>query len=92
MGDIFKMKKDQLEHLPVVDPTKLDLAECRKFYRTISGKKFERWGAEFELAGNGKGVRFLIDSFLAVQIKLPKPTKDHYKLLSRDPAITKQIP
>jgi len=92
MGDIFKMKKDQLEHLPVIDPAKLDLAECRKFYRTVSEQKFERWGAEFDLAGKGKGVKLRIDSFLAAQVKLPKLTKDHYHLLSRDPVITKQIP
>jgi hypothetical protein len=91
MGDIFKLKKDQLERLPVVDPTKLDLTACRKFYGTVARQKFARWGAEFELASKGKGVRVQIDRFLALQLKLPKLTKDHYRLLGHDPVITKQL-
>jgi hypothetical protein len=90
MGDIFKMKKDQLEAAPVVDPEKIDLRECASILNSLGRQAFLPFAAEFSRAATGAGPRRALDDFFRKVLQLPNISKKHYELLSQDPIITKR--
>jgi len=90
MGDIFKMKKDQIAAMPVVDPERLDEKQCRMLLRQVRSQEFFPFAGEFARAAAGAGPRRALDDFLCEQLGLPALSRRHYELLARDPIITKQ--
>jgi hypothetical protein len=90
MGDIFKMKKDQIQDMPVVDPQRLHLQGCRTVYRGVEHQVFLPFAQEFERAAQGAGPRWALDEFLRGHLPLPQITAQHYELLARDPILTKR--
>jgi len=90
MGDIFKMKKDQLEAAPVVDPAKIDLHECAEMLKRVGREAFLPFKDEFARAATGAGPRRRLDDFFGKALQLPPLSRKHYELLSQDPMITKQ--
>jgi len=90
MGDIFKLKKGHLAHVPIADPTALDTDQVQQLSDEIVGAEFLPFGDEFTRAAAGAGPRWTIDGFLQRALDLPSLTRRHYELLARDPIITKQ--
>lgn len=86
MADIFKMKKDQLAHLPVPTPS----ADAGSLVATLKTKVFAPYAAEFRLAANGRGTRILLDRVLANALALPAVTDDLYLALSREPCVCRR--
>ena len=89
MGDIFKMKKDQLADLPVADPKRINLAELRELFRLVGEEPFYPFAKEFSRAAASTGPRYKLDLFFKQALSLPTIDRQHYELLSRDPVITK---
>jgi hypothetical protein len=90
MGDIFKMKKDQLKYMPVIDTLAVDAGEAERLLKVVGSKPFLRYGEEFALAAKGQGARFQLDEFLQSRAKLPSISKSLYEALARDPVVIKQ--
>lgn len=90
MGDIFKMKKDQLVNTPVVDPLRLDLRKSRGFLRAVERQAFLPFAEEFARAAQGTGPRWMLDRFLQHHLPLPQITPQHYELLARDPVLARR--
>lgn len=90
MGDIFKMKKDQLQDMPIGDPSRLNVAKCEELLTQVGKKAFARYGEEFAGAARSSGVRLEIDQFLQQSLDLPPITQQHYELLAKDPVVVKR--
>jgi hypothetical protein len=89
MGDIFKLKKDHLAHVPSADPAALDMHQVQQLLDEIIGTEFLPFGDEFARAAAGAGPRRRIDGFLQRELGLPLLTTRHYQLLAQDPVVTK---
>lgn len=90
MGDIFKMKKDQLSATPVCDPNALDLRACQQLEQRLAKQPFQPFAREFGLAATGTGSRYAIDRFFADALRLPTISSAIYGLLADDPVLTKR--
>lgn len=89
MGDIFKLKKDQLEGVPIIDPARMNSQDLEQIWCQISKQQFAPFSQEFDRAANGAGPRYMLDNFFQQRANLPAITVEHYRLLSKDPVITK---
>jgi len=69
-GDIFKLKTGQLVEIPVPDPRIVPVGDCVGVLKRIGGYPFKRYGDEFVLAAQGKGVRYLLDRFFSEKLGL----------------------
>lgn len=87
MGDIIKMKKDQLGEMPVPDPKDVDLIACVSLLNTMNKCKFLPYSAEFSRAADGSGPRYKLDQFFYQQLGLTPLTKALYQQLARDPVV-----
>lgn len=89
MGDIFKMKKEQLYHMPVIDPSSIPLTTAKLFFESIQRIVFLPYGEEFALAAQKGGSRFNIDKFFSENLELPSIPPEIYRLLASDPIVSK---
>ncbi len=91
MGEIFKVKKAQIEKLSVININILN-ASCREkllhLYKKLKNEQFYPFPKEFELASIGKGTRKVIDDEFMKILKLKIDLKPYYKMLSKEPALT----
>ncbi|MBI4678255.1 MAG: hypothetical protein HY748_11800 [Elusimicrobia bacterium] len=90
MGEIFKTKKDQLDHLLIPNPDTLDLDEWRHFYGRIKSQPLLQFPAEFELAASGNGLRMQIDDFVLKSLGLRMDIASYYALLAKEPVFSLQ--
>lgn len=90
MADIFKMKKEQMAAMPVVDSSKAAAGftgRAKDLLDELSHAAFLPYSAEFAQAAQGQGVRRTIDQFLARELALPEITSFHYERLASDPVV-----
>lgn len=91
MGEIFKVKKAQIERLPIIDVNVLSVAQRKKLlnlYQELKDEPFQPFPQEFKLAHMGKGKRKQIDDEFIKILKLNINLKPYYKMLSNEPALT----
>jgi hypothetical protein len=91
MGQIFKLKKAQLEQLPILNPAKLSTNQKKtflNFYNLIRNEPFQNFPAEFSSAFQNKGVRKKIDDFLVRTLGLKIGLNPIYEMLSKEPIIS----
>ncbi|HUK59340.1 MAG TPA: N-6 DNA methylase [Stellaceae bacterium] len=88
MGDIVKMKKEQLVAMPAPHAARLDPAACADLVRTLARAPFLPFGAEFARAAAGAGPRLMLDRFLAERLGLPPLDAALYRALARDPVVS----
>lgn len=89
MGDIFKMKKEQLLGMPVVNPTRIPVPECLALVKEIQNEPFLPYAQEFSLASEKRGARYRIDHFFSARLELPALGQGCYALLANDPVVAK---
>jgi len=87
MGEIFKLKKAQLEQLLIPLPDNKLLDNLENLYNQIKTKLFKPFPEEFMLAANGQGIRKMIDDFFRDNFKLPDLTP-YYSMLAKEPMLT----
>ena len=91
MGDIIKMKKDQLGDVPAPDPARLDLAACAALAQALGRAAIScRSAPEFARAAQGAGPRRALDRFFAEALGLPPIAATLYEALARDPVVTRR--
>jgi hypothetical protein len=90
MGDIFKMKKDQLGELPVPDPARIDGAGATRLAARLAGTPFLPYAAEFARAAAGTGPRLALDRFFGGALDLSPLDPSLYAALARDPVVCRQ--
>lgn len=96
MGQIFKIKKEQLMNLLVIDLNSLTddhKKQLLDLYDKLKNMEFQPFPKEFELASQGKGVRIQIDQVFIEIIKSFNSKFDielqsYYEILSKEPILT----
>jgi hypothetical protein len=90
MGDIFKMKKEQLRDVPIPDPRRLDIPAVTALFQRLSKEIFLPFSQEFARAAAATGPRWELDQFFQQALSLPTISNHHYELLTLDPTIIKK--
>ena len=90
MGDIFKLKKDQLTNLKLPQPTTLNAADLSSLRSEIFETPFLPYSQEFLRAAKREGPRYALDSYFAKTLKLDPLTPTHYNLLAVDPVLVRR--
>jgi hypothetical protein len=90
MGDIFKLKKDQLANLKLPSPTNLSATDLSSLRSQIFETPFLPFSQEFLRAAQKEGPRYAIDSYFANTLKLDPLTPGFYNLLAIDPVLVKR--
>jgi len=91
MGEIFKIKKNQIEKLPVIDIEKFSTGQRKELlslFQELKDKPFCPFPQEFKLAYAGRGIRQQIDNEFKKILKLDINLKPYYEMLSIEPALT----
>jgi hypothetical protein len=86
-GEILKLKKDQLEKLPVLNPGTIDLRAANALFEKLSTATITDLETSWTDAANAKGVRYEIDRFFSEYL-VTKLTTAQYRLLATEPAVT----
>jgi len=90
MGDIVKMKKDQLALMPLPDPARIDLGACATLLASLARTPFLPFAAEFARAAGDAGPRLALDQFFRAALGLPPLDAALYRMLARDPVVTRR--
>ena len=90
MGDIVKMKKDQLADMPALDPASVDAAACAGLVGSLGRSPFLPFAAEFARAAAGAGPRHALDRFFGAALALPPIGAALYDRLARDPVVSRK--
>ena len=90
MGDIFKMKKDQIINMRVPKPSAPAAAAAKKLMAKFKTKPFEKYETEFVVASSGTGNRIELDQFFESHSSMPKISANTYNMLAVDPVFTKK--
>jgi type I restriction-modification system DNA methylase subunit len=91
MGEIFKIKKAQIENLPVIDINQFTKKQKDNFlalYESLKNKPFSPFPKEFKLASQGKGVRKQIDDAFIKALNLKIDLQPYYEMLAKEPVLT----
>jgi hypothetical protein len=91
MGEIFKIKKEQIKDLPVIDINQFNKEQKNQLlhlYEDIKKLPFSPFPLEFKLASQGKGVRIQIDNIFLKMIDSKIDLKPYYKMLAKEPVLT----
>ena len=91
MGEIFKLKKEHLENLPVIDLNIFDentKETLLSLYEKFKQEPFKPFSKEFEFASKGKGIRKQIDDAFVKLLKLKINLQPYYEMLAKEPILT----
>lgn len=86
-GEIFKLKRDQLESMLVLDFNRIDREAAMALWQAISREQLQNLGESASLAATGRGVRYRIDCFFSRYLAR-QLTPQLYSLLASEPIVT----